>query len=414
MLTTTLLSTISLVCLQVLADFNGQQPAASQSQASAQSSSSSTSQQYSSQFDVLEFANYGYTGYYQQVKSISNMYKDSCTCELSSDWVEFSGPTSPLDQGVSVHFRGPLILESFAYYVSDDYTYGDSSSSEWKRLSYFDASSQTSDNVTFLTKAGDNSTCLGKALTYADSDGVSSASSSTLLANNTLINSDEEYVIFSNVSCGKSGINNDCGVYRSDNVAYHGFYGDIKMFLFSFQMPTESVVTDTSTDYYDLPAIWLLNDHIPRTSQYPTNSNCSCWTSGCGEFDIFESINYTERNHLYSTIHDYQGTGYIDYGISVDGYIERDTESTMSGGVVFDSQGNAIVFISNSTSFDAEISADDVNSWISSEDTETTKTLTSVSNTKPASSGMSSTDGFLNKYFMFAMQSLCGVLLCLF
>ena len=37
----------------------------------------------------------------------------------------------------------------------------------------------------------------------------------------------------------------------------------------------------------NMPAIWALNAKIPRTEQY---GPCSCWKSGCGEFDIFETL----------------------------------------------------------------------------------------------------------------------------
>lgn len=37
----------------------------------------------------------------------------------------------------------------------------------------------------------------------------------------------------------------------------------------------------------DAPALWMLNANIPRTVQY---GDCSCWKSGCGEFDILEVL----------------------------------------------------------------------------------------------------------------------------
>ena len=237
--------------------------------------------------EAIQFSNLGFSGTYNQVEKLSNIYKDSCSCEVNKTPVSFSGTNAPLNEEVSVHFRGPLVLNKFASYVSDGFKYGDDSSGDWKRLSYYEGSSGTSENVTFLTSAGKNSSCLGIGLTYAGTDGISKADSSTVLAKNTLINSNDEFVIFSNISCGKSGYNNDCGVYRSDIPAYHGFYGTTKMFLFEFQMPNE---THTSTDIsnYNMPAIWLLNAHIPRTAQYSMNVNCSCWRSGCGEFDILK------------------------------------------------------------------------------------------------------------------------------
>ncbi|CAM9016574.1 unnamed protein product [Wickerhamomyces anomalus] len=351
---------------------------------SSSSSSSSNARQYSSEYGVIEFDNFGFEGYYRHVKKLDD--SDSCKCELASnsDRTIFSGPNSPLDEEVSVHFRGPLVLSQFAYYTSDNFQVGSNSGSDWQRLSYYDASSQTAQNVTFLTAAGKNSSCLGKALTYAGSDGVSEAKSATILAENTKIASDQEYILFTNTSCGKSGFGKDCGVYRDGIPAYHGFNGTTKMFLFEFQMPEETSQDEDSFDYYDMPAIWLLNAHIPRTSQYPTNGNCSCWGSGCGEFDIFEVMNTTEANHLFSTIHDYQGTDNIQTGLQAQGYIERSTSSTMKGGVVFSSDGKATVFMSNSTSIDGTVSASDINNWISSassSDKTVTDTLVSATNT---------------------------------
>lgn len=327
--------------------------------------------------EVLQFDNLGYSGTYNQVSKLSNIYSDSCSCEVDSTPVSFSGTNAPLNEELSVHFRGPLILNKFAAYVSDGFKYGDDSSGNWNRLSYYEASSGTSDNVTFLTTAGENSSCLGLGLTYADSDGVSKADGATVLAENTLIDSNEEYVIFSNITCGKSGYDNDCGVYRDGIPAYHGFYGTTKMFLFEFKMPNETS-TDSSISNYNMPAIWLLNAHIPRTSQYSNNVNCSCWRSGCGEFDIFEVMNTTEYLHLYSTLHDYQGADQIEAGLPAPGYISRDLDATMSGGVAFDSEGNAIVWVSNSTSFDSSIDASSVNSWVKEAGTAVSTTLSSV------------------------------------
>ncbi|CCD22244.1 Toh1p NDAI_0A00860 [Naumovozyma dairenensis CBS 421] len=343
-------------------------------------------------YDKISFANVGFAGTYQPVKKMSNIdNNDTCTCEVG-DRTWFSGENAPLSDYLSVHFRGPLQLNKFAYYTSPSFQIGEESgSSDWSRNAYYDANAQTGENVTFLTKAGSDSPCLGKALSYAGDDGVSSAASSTLLKYSTLITSDQEYAIFSNVSCPKSGANKDCGVYREGIPAYYGFGGTTKMFLFEFQMPTETQSNSSTFEYYDMPAIWLLNDHIPRTSQYPTNANCSCWSSGCGEFDIFEIMNGTERNNLYSTFHTFQGIEDLGTGIQANGYIPRDTANTMKGGVIFDSNGNTVTFISNSTSFDANLTVADVNSLLSnftSNETYST-TLMTISATAPSTTSKS-------------------------
>ncbi|CAH6722580.1 GPI-anchored protein 52 [[Candida] jaroonii] len=346
----------------------------------------------SAQSNVLQFENLGFDGTYWSVASMKDLYSDKCTCELDDDKTSFSGTNAPLNEEVSVHFRGPLVLNKFAYYVSSSFAIDGDDNQDWERLSYYDSSSQTSENVTFLTKAGKNSTCLGVGLTYADTDGISKSDSSQILAEDTLIKSEEEFVIFSNISCGSSKVGGDCQVYRDDIPAYHGFYGTTKMFLFEFKMPEEDSVEKGSVYNWNMPAIWLLNAQIPRTSQYSLNSNCSCWASGCGEFDIFEVKNYTDSDvdKLFATIHDYQGTGYINEGIQIDSYIERNYDETMKGGVVFDNDGNAIVFVSNSTTFDQSIGADDINSVIKALGSASTLELSSVEPVSTSTAGGSS------------------------
>lgn len=55
-------------------------------------------------------------------------------------------------------------------------------------------------------------------------------------------------------------------------------------------MPYTGTKGTTIYDPKDMPAIWLLNAKIPLTSQYPMNPDCSCWKSGCGEFDVLEVL----------------------------------------------------------------------------------------------------------------------------
>ncbi|KAK6453726.1 putative TOS1-like glycosyl hydrolase-domain-containing protein [Scheffersomyces xylosifermentans] len=371
------------------------------------SSSSSTATSNSKQVDVIAFDNLGFSGTYRNVESFSNIYDDDCSCVLSTDTVSFSGPNAPLNEAVSVHFRGPLQLNSFAFYTSPDFVHGASNSSAWERLAFFEASSGTAENVTFLTAAGKNSTCLGRALTFADSDGLSAADSATVLAEGTVLNSNDEFVIFSNLTCDASGANNNCGVYREGIPAYQGFDGTVKMFLFEFTMPEATSGSKDSVANWNMPAIWLLNARIPRTAQYSLNANCSCWRSGCGEFDIFEVMNSTESTHLYSTVHDYQGTDNIESGLAAYGHMLRDTTGVMRGGVAFDANGKAIVFMSNSTEFNSSISASDLSGWIKQAGAQVTDNLSSVapassSSTKKSSgsSGLINTENALSALVM--------------
>ena len=77
----------------------------------------------------------------------------------------------------------------------------------------------------------------------------------------------------------------------------------------------------------DMPGIWLLNAQIPLTSQYGTNSQCSCWTSGCGEFDLFEVLDHGNFR-CKSTLHMAPAGGSSDW-------FRRPETSTITAAVVF-------------------------------------------------------------------------------
>jgi len=75
----------------------------------------------------------------------------------------------------------------------------------------------------------------------------------------------------------------------------------------------------------NMPAIWMLNAQIPRTLQYGL-AECSCWTSGCGEFDIMEVLD-SGNTRCKSTLH-----GNLKGGDS--NYIDRPTSGSMKLAVV--------------------------------------------------------------------------------
>lgn len=216
-----------------------------------------------------------------------------------------------------------------------------SSGSGWTRSAYYDASSGTSDGLVFLnTLGGTNgsgtwSTCFGNSLSYCNTDGTTGASESVVLDDVTVA-SDVEFIIFSDTSCETE---TGCGYYRDDIPAYHGFGGDTKMFVFEFQMPTDSS-SSSSTTNYDMPAIWLLNAQIPRTLQYG-DSSCSCWSSGCGELDAFEIVS-SGSSKLISHIHDSQGATGSSGGAGSSDYFARPTSSTMKAAIIFNGDDQLI------------------------------------------------------------------------
>ena len=99
----------------------------------------------------------------------------------------------------------------------------------------------------------------------------------------------------------------------------------------------------------DMPAIWLMNAQIPLTSQYGTNPDCSCWISGCGEFDLFEILD-TGDFRCKSTLHMAPAGGSSDY-------FQRPYTNTVKAAVVFtgSSETASIHIIDDSQTFDATL-----------------------------------------------------------
>lgn len=430
---------------------------------------------YCDEVSAVVYNNVGYSGTYQDV---TNMDETSCSCTQSSK--SFSGTNSPLDEELSVHFRGPIKLLQFGVYYpssssskqkreednectttraqhghhvhkrateiveitqtvyvdsngnivtdkgagatststsssqvvvtaagaaakanvqdnassntktqttlsSTQSTSGNnagtstsssaasassgssSSSSAWTRGSYYKPG--TAENVVFLnTKGGTNgsgtwSSCFGNSLSYAAENGVDSASSATTLGEVTF-SSDQEFVIFSGQSCSSSSSQGtECGYYRSNIPAYHGFGGAEKIFVFEFEMPTDSSSSGASNP--DMPAVWLLNAKIPRTLQYGSSS-CSCWGTGCGELDLFEILSQGSTK-LISHIHDGQGNdGSSTGGGGSQDYFTRPTSGSFKGACIFNSDKSIhIVQLDGTTSFDSGLDSTTVNTWLS-------------------------------------------------
>lgn len=239
---------------------------------------------------------------------------------------------------------------------------GDSSGG-WVRSSYYNSGS--TDNVVFMNNQGGTagsgiwSACFGNSISFAASNGVDGAGSPQPLESNNLIDSTHEYMIFSGNQC--SG--NDCGFYREGIPAYHGFAGAEKIFVFEFQMPQ---ATGSSSVYnYDMPAIWLLNAKIPRTLQYG-KSDCSCWSTGCGELDLFEVLS-AGSDKLTNHLHSGQGASLNSNagGGGTPDYIQRPYDSTMKAAAIFTNSGVDIVVLDDSTTFDSSLASSVVDNWLS-------------------------------------------------
>lgn len=227
-----------------------------------------------------------------------------------------------------------------------------SSSGGWGRQAYYDSSAGQSEGLVFLNHYGgqgsgtfDNT--FGNSLSYASSDGASGSSSPQTLKDTTLA-SDVEVVVMSNNQCQGS----DCGYSRPNTVAYHGFDGAQKAFFFEFGMPSDGQTSGGQYSAVNMPAIWMLNAQIPRTLQYG-QADCSCWTSGCGEFDIFEVLAPND-SRCKSTLHGNIAGGDSDY-------FDRPFSGTIKAALVLYNDNIHIKVLDNNTDFGSTMSTDTLN-----------------------------------------------------
>ncbi|KAK9365644.1 putative TOS1-like glycosyl hydrolase-domain-containing protein [Lipomyces kononenkoae] len=242
-----------------------------------------------------------------------------------------------------------------------------SSTASWTRFAYYNSQQGAANGLTFLNNMGGTngsgtwSSCWGNSLSYANCDGISAASESQTLGD-VLLPSDAEVIIFTDTECSTSS----CGYYREDIPAYVGFTGDTKLFLLEFSMPTDSSSPE-GTGNLDMPAVWFLNGKIPRTQQY---GSCSCWDSGCGEFDAFEVLS-TGSQYMVPTLHTWQGTNNQYGGGGSSDYFVRPTNGSMKAAIIFDGNNMAInlLELDPSTDFTDSISPDTISQWLATNGT---------------------------------------------
>lgn len=235
---------------------------------------------------------------------------------------------------------------------------------QWGRQAYYSAERQIADGLTFLNNMGGQGSgvfdlVLGMSLSYAAADAKSGTASPQILANHMLGDGDE-IVIMTDKAC-KDG---DCGVTRPGGVAYHGFDGAKKIFLLEFDMP----ITGATDWNQDMPAAWILNAQIPNTVQYGS-AQCSCWESGCGEWDIFEVLD-SGNTRCKSTVH-----GNISGGDS--NYFERPVDSTVKVAVIFDGDNSAghIVVIPDETAFEQTLTDAQVAAYVNKDGSDLTRSM---------------------------------------
>ncbi|GME99214.1 unnamed protein product [Ambrosiozyma monospora] len=108
-----------------------------------------------------------------------------------------------------------------------------------------------------------------------------------------------------------------------------------------------------------MPAVWLLNAKIPRTAQYGSD-DCSCWSTGCGEVDLFEILD-GDKDKLICHVH--EGSGTSSSGGGSQDYFERPTSGSFKGAAIFENDTLYVVQLDDDTDFSSGLSSSDVSSW---------------------------------------------------
>lgn len=297
---------------------------------------------YNNPVSAITYSNLGCTGTYQAVTGYN---KDDCSCTYSPK--TYSGPLAPLNEGLSLHLRGPLQLKQFGVYYPKTNAKRDihqhlghryhshhkkKDCGTWEQSAYYNADQQVANGLTFLNHhggagSGSFDLCGGLSLSYMSPDTKTGSPTPNILYNNP-INSGDEFAIFSDQPCTDA----TCGFCRPGIPAFQGFAGDTKIFVFEFKMPR-----DGNTGFNgDMPAIWALNSNVPRSFQYGIKKgSCSCWETGCGELDLFEILT-DNKGSLISHYHSTQGTGNQYGGGGSPDYFERPVDKFMKAAVIFD------------------------------------------------------------------------------
>ncbi|ETL27507.1 hypothetical protein L916_18951 [Phytophthora nicotianae] len=281
----------------------------------------------------------------------------SCTTED----VSVSDPVGPMSEEVTMVFRGPMNIYNIAVFSG-------SSGSDWTKVSSYDSSAGTQDNMVFMNNlnidyTGANSSPQG----YSTADGTATATESTIFGGSLADASDTSVTgggpcvstgCEVNIMTATNCADEDGCIGYYDDMGFHGWDGGMKMFVTKVQMPTGSTA--------NLPAIWMLNAQVVRASQYGCNCRGEGSEGGCGELDVAEVI---ETN----TAQDKVSTHYYFYDGSVspggDNYATRPTDSAVTYVTIFDNSGEGIVKIIEigSDDFDfsvGSVSGDTVSAWL--------------------------------------------------
>ncbi|CAN9132778.1 unnamed protein product [Alternaria alternata] len=198
---------------------------------------------------------------------------------------------------------------------------------DWSRIAYYTSTAPAqATGLSFMANLGDPQNAFGNSLSYVTPRGDKVAAES-LPFNGMLQTSETEIVVLSDKECDA-----DCPYWRPNATSHYGWSGSSKAFFIEFQMDHYANLGTDQGMLSDAPAYWFLNAAIPRILQYGNDRNnipCSCWSTGCGEFDAFELLS-SGAERAKSTIH---RQGNLEGGDS--NYFSRPVGQTMKFAVVW-------------------------------------------------------------------------------
>ncbi|KAF1778999.1 Cell wall protein [Phytophthora cactorum] len=237
--------------------------------------------------------------------------------------------------------RGSVHGLPWPYNIYNIAVFSGSSGGDWTKVSSYDASAGTQENMVFMSNLNIDYTGFrdGRRYGYASASTIfggwlADASDTSVIGGGPCVSTGCEVNIMTPTNCADE----DGCVGYYDDMGFHGWDGGMKMFVTKVQMPTSPTA--------NLPAIWMLNAQVVRANQY--GCNCRGWGAhgGCGELDVAEVI---ETNTAQTSV-----------SPGGDNYASRPTDSAVTYVTIFDNSGEGIVKIIEIGCDDFDFSVDSV------------------------------------------------------
>ena len=242
-------------------------------------------------------------------------------------------------------------------------------SGAWSRASYFDAASQTAENIAFTANNNMTIEDFGFLPGWVAQNGQDKADGPSLLGTTGFISDNYEVLVHTSSLCTTGDNSGGCSVVTPGAIAHHGWSGD-RIVLAEYTMPqsacgsncTNHIIGDS--DNTNLPAIWSLASTTVNIGQYgfSWSGSCTGWNNGAGELDIHEVLPGAEPSGIgYASLHmdnHYSGT-------PPQGFVRPDTPGkSMKIAIILSGSTMHIQVLGQSAQFGEGIDDETVQGWI--------------------------------------------------